>query len=212
MELAYLRGLRTCYFHSSISYLRKEHKWCSNNLYLYILLMVKDLSFLLFFFGTVGVPCCSVYIHYLELSYKRNYFAAKSPTQICRLSWSTQSKQSKHLKARSGTRVSDSFGSHNLGSLWVTVLARTQCHLSPSPHCIWSDRCHYQTAHISLGCMSMTCITWPKCHRTAYHMFSWKVWSALLLDQVPSELSAAGAERGVRFLQLRNWSLPDDPF
>ena len=149
-----LRGLRTCYFHSSISYLRKEHKWCSNNLYLYILLLVKDLSFLLFFFGTVGVPCCSVYIHYLELSYKRNYFAAKSPTQICRLSWSTQSKQSKHLKARSGTRVSDSFGSHNLGSLWVTVLARTQCHLSPSPHCIWSDRCHYQTAHISLGCMT----------------------------------------------------------
>ena len=36
----------------------------------------------------------------------------------------TASKASKHLKARSGPRVSDSFCSHPLGSLWVTVLAR----------------------------------------------------------------------------------------
>ena len=61
----------------------------------------------------------------------------------------------------------------------------------------------------SLGCM--TYITWPKCHRTAYYMFSWKGWSVLLLDQVHSELSAAGAKQGVRFLQLPNWSPPDNP-
>ena len=35
---------------------------------------------------------------------------------------------------------------------------------------------------------------------------------ALLLDQVSSELSAAGAKLGVRFLQLADWSPPNDPF
>ena len=39
-----------------------------------------------------------------------------------------------------------------------------------------------------------------------------KVLSALLLDQVSSELSAAGAKRDVRFLQLPVWLPPDDPF
>ena len=32
-----------------------------------------------------------------------------------------------------------------------------------------------------------------------------------MLDQVPSKLSAAGAKRGVRFLQLPDWSPPNDP-
>ena len=36
--------------------------------------------------------------------------------------------------------------------------------------------------------------------------------SALTLAQVPSELSAAGAKRGVRFIQLPDMSPPDDPF
>ena len=39
-----------------------------------------------------------------------------------------------------------------------------------------------------------------------------KISSALTLAQVPSELSAAGAKRGVRFLQLPEMSPPDDPF
>ena len=39
-----------------------------------------------------------------------------------------------------------------------------------------------------------------------------KFLSALTLAQVPSELSAAGAKRGVRFLQLPEMSPPDDPF
>ena len=39
--------------------------------------VAKDFCCLLFFFGTVGLPCCSSYIHYLELSYKRNSFLAK---------------------------------------------------------------------------------------------------------------------------------------
>ena len=34
----------------------------------------------------------------------------------------------------------------------------------------------------------------------------------LLLVQVPSELSAEGAKQGVRFLQLPNWTPPDNPF
>ena len=111
--------------------------------------------------------------------------------------------KSKNLKGHSAPRVGNSFGSHPLGIvivIWMSPLMnkymKWQVSLSDSTYIFgMHDIC---TSHGPSA--------------TGQHIICFHEKFALLLDQVPSELSAAGANQGVIFLQLPTWSPPDDPF